>query len=602
MIRSSIDTMDATSKLSQSIGTTVESISALTYAADMSGVSQDALAGSLVRLTKGMDDTIRGTGDAKKAFDELGIKVANTDGTLRDNVSVLNDVADKFSGMTDGAKKTALAVQLFGRSGAQLIPFLNSGRDGIKEMTDEAESLGIVLNTKTSKAAEDFNDNLSRIKKASDGFVIQATNDLLPTLSSITKGFVDAARASKSYWVSLLASTESVVFGDSKDALAEQQRLIKQIEDYNKAIVPDAEGGVNNAILKKGLAYAEARLAIVREQISRELGGMFPDNVPELPSIKITPEGGGNGGGRKPTARPEKPTDPLGDFIKEQEQATQSYLSFMNDITGETERRRVEQQQRYLDDALGLGRISADQYAKYMDEIAIKNKETLTAMDEFTVQAARNIESALGSGLYDLLDGNFKNMGDAFADMLKRMAADLAASELSKLLLGDYGSGKGIGGLLGGLFSVVKTGLAVGAANSSMDPIGSLIGSLGGRAGGGPVLGGGMYDVNERGIPELLTVGGRQMLMMGRQPGHVTPLLPADRGSAPARNSAPNITINNNAGGIDIEARMSDGQIIMEINKQIASQTPRIMAREQGNQNSTFSVAQRNAINVTPRR
>ena len=60
-----------------------------------------------------------------KAFKALGISVKDNEGNLRSSEEVFLDVADKFSKMEDGAGKTTLAIKLFGKSGADLIPLLN---------------------------------------------------------------------------------------------------------------------------------------------------------------------------------------------------------------------------------------------------------------------------------------------------------------------------------------------------------------------------------------------------------------------------------------------------------------------------------------------
>src|SRR5690606_29214832 len=88
------------------------------------------------------------------AFQAIGVAVKNADGTLRSSSDVMGDVAEKFKGMEDGAAKTAIAIQIFGKSGAGMINMLNAGRDGIKAMTDEARALGIVIDTQTGEAAE----------------------------------------------------------------------------------------------------------------------------------------------------------------------------------------------------------------------------------------------------------------------------------------------------------------------------------------------------------------------------------------------------------------------------------------------------------------
>src|SRR5690606_9583803 len=153
MVKQSINNMDSLTKLAQSVGSTTQELSALTYAADLSGVSQESLGTALVRLSKNASDAAQGVGEARKGFDALGISVKNADGTLKSSGDLLIEVAGKFAQYKDGAEKTALAVALFGRAGAQLIPLLNSGADGLRELTDEAEELGLTFDQRAGKAA-----------------------------------------------------------------------------------------------------------------------------------------------------------------------------------------------------------------------------------------------------------------------------------------------------------------------------------------------------------------------------------------------------------------------------------------------------------------
>jgi len=188
MVKKSIDSMDAMSKMAQQAGVSVEALSSLSYAADLSGVSAEQFTTTLGRLTKGMADAAAGTGEAKKAFDLLGIGSSS----LQSADEALMAIADKFAQMDDGAQKTALALQLFGRAGMQMIPFLNMGRDGIAELQAEADRLGVTLNTQTAQAAERFNDNLTRLGAIGQGLANKLASALLPALEQLTAQMFNA--------------------------------------------------------------------------------------------------------------------------------------------------------------------------------------------------------------------------------------------------------------------------------------------------------------------------------------------------------------------------------------------------------------------------
>ncbi len=85
-----------------------------------------------------MLEAAKGDGPAK-VFNALGVSVTDANGRLREGNAVFADLADRFSRMEDGSTKTALAIQIFGESGADLIPLLNAGADGLARMADESD-------------------------------------------------------------------------------------------------------------------------------------------------------------------------------------------------------------------------------------------------------------------------------------------------------------------------------------------------------------------------------------------------------------------------------------------------------------------------------
>lgn len=194
-VKSAINEADKLGKMAQAFGIPVEQLSALKHAADLSDVSLEQLGTGVGRLSRNMAEAAKGTGQAVSAFKALGISVtdANT-GALRPTTEVMADIADRFVKMEDGAGKTALAIQIFGRAGAQLIPLLNQGGAALRDMAKEAVELGIVIDTRTAKAAEEFNDTLTRIGKVWDGITIRIAAEMLPTLQAIASTFFDVAK------------------------------------------------------------------------------------------------------------------------------------------------------------------------------------------------------------------------------------------------------------------------------------------------------------------------------------------------------------------------------------------------------------------------
>lgn len=194
-IKHAVDEADKLGKMAQKVGVPVDELSKLKHAADLSGVGIDALGTSLGKLSKAMvEAAAKPTSDAALAFRALGISVTNADGTLKSSSQVLTDVAGKFEGLKDGAGKTAVSMALFGKTGKDLIPLLNAGAGGLQEMKDEAEKLGIVIDTKTAKSAEEFNDNLTRLGKVKDGIILKITAGMLPAMENLSANMVRVAK------------------------------------------------------------------------------------------------------------------------------------------------------------------------------------------------------------------------------------------------------------------------------------------------------------------------------------------------------------------------------------------------------------------------
>lgn len=196
-IRRTIDDFDDMSKASQKVGVGVEELSRLRHAAELSGVEFGSLSTAMARLNRNMLDAAGGTGEAQKAFGALGISVEDSDGKLKTSSEIMSEVAERFQGMTDGAAKTGLAMQIFGRAGAELIPLLNSGASGIQKLKDEADALGITINTEAARSAEQFNDNLSRMGKLGDSLTIGIVNEWAPALADLSEVTLNASKGMK---------------------------------------------------------------------------------------------------------------------------------------------------------------------------------------------------------------------------------------------------------------------------------------------------------------------------------------------------------------------------------------------------------------------
>ena len=192
-IKDAIDLADSFNKLSQKSGVAVESLSRLNYAAGLADVSTEALSTGLKKLNVSISAAAGGSAEKAALFKALGVSVKDAAGNVLSADKVMAQLADSFADSGDTANKAAVAVELFGKAGTDLIPLLNAGSKGLNEMGDEAQKLGIVLGTEFAKNAEEFNDNLHKISVSGQGLFVTLAGDLVKGLGAAAKAASEAA-------------------------------------------------------------------------------------------------------------------------------------------------------------------------------------------------------------------------------------------------------------------------------------------------------------------------------------------------------------------------------------------------------------------------
>ena len=196
-IKQAVDYADAMSDMSQRVGQSVESLTAMGYAAQFSGTSIDTYAAGVEKLSNNMVSAADGNAAAVKMFAQLGVSATDNTGKLRDSKDVFLDVADAVAGIQSPAEKTAVVMDIFGKSaGPELLQMLNQGKGGIEALTAEAQAMGAVLSTETAEQAGQFNDALDRAKIASNGLFLSMARELLPVINNFSNKAQNAATSS----------------------------------------------------------------------------------------------------------------------------------------------------------------------------------------------------------------------------------------------------------------------------------------------------------------------------------------------------------------------------------------------------------------------
>lgn len=185
-IKGAIDAADAANDIAERTGLAIQEIAGLQLAFKMGDVDAQALTSTMSKLSKSVVENA-------DAFARIGVNTKTVDGSFRSTREILGDVADKFASYEDGVGKAALAQELFGKSGAELIPVLNQGAAGLAEMDAMAAKLGLTLDKETARQAQKFNDVIGLIGAGTQGIATRIAADLLPTLSGLAEEFFNSA-------------------------------------------------------------------------------------------------------------------------------------------------------------------------------------------------------------------------------------------------------------------------------------------------------------------------------------------------------------------------------------------------------------------------
>lgn len=230
-IKNTADFADEMGKAAQKVGTTTEALSGLKYAGDLADVSFEQLQVGLGKLAKSAEDFRDGSKSAVDAFTKIGVDPTK----YKDTADLFSAVVDRLSKMEDGARKTAIAQEVLGKSGKELIPLINGGAEGLKAAAEEAKRFGIIVTNEAAKAAEEFNDNITRLNTAFDGLKISIGNSALPAVASLTQEFVDLIQVSDGFYAGFLAFFENK---NASQGMADAEQRLATLKKMREGLDP----------------------------------------------------------------------------------------------------------------------------------------------------------------------------------------------------------------------------------------------------------------------------------------------------------------------------------------------------------------------------
>jgi len=191
---------DELQKTSIRTGASVEMLSRLGHAAQISGADMGALRIGIRRLGANMRDARDGLLASLETFEELGVTVTDTEGNLRPMLDVFLDMSDSLKGLGNETLAAALAQRALGRSGDLLLPLLFEGRQGIMALADESDRLGNTWTRLEADQAAAFVDANTRVKASIRGITREIFIGLEPALSGLADS-LSAVTPKLSAWI-----------------------------------------------------------------------------------------------------------------------------------------------------------------------------------------------------------------------------------------------------------------------------------------------------------------------------------------------------------------------------------------------------------------
>ena len=179
---------DRIDKQSQALGISRKAFQQWDYILSQSGASIDSLGVSMKTLNSAI---LGGSDSAVEAFEQLGLQWDSLAGMSQEGA--FEAVVDAFQRMPQGARKSALAIQLFGKNGQTLMPLLNTSSEAMDDLRKNTERLGFVMSDSMIDAGVKFGDTLDDLKRVAGGLGNLLGYSLLEPLTGIFEAVINFA-------------------------------------------------------------------------------------------------------------------------------------------------------------------------------------------------------------------------------------------------------------------------------------------------------------------------------------------------------------------------------------------------------------------------
>lgn len=489
LTKSAFSSIDAQSKLAQRLGATTAAVQALEHAADLAGVSSEALTSSADRLNRKLGEVAKtGKGPAFEALQALGLSAKQL--SELDADERLATLADAMADAGYSAQQMSATLADLGIKQAAVNNLLQGGGAAIREARAEVVRYGIAVSDIDATKVEAANDAWTRAMAAVKGVITQLTIQLAPIIEAIAVAFTDAAASGQGFAVQIAGGVKTLIqffaelnnrilttrkefvglmllaakaqqvggallnpftFGNPSEAV---DRLQKELDELNSQTMPskevekwfeDLEAAANKAALQVAVTRAAARKAA-------ELKGTTPAETEA---------------DREEREKAEKEAELEAERMATRLEALRTSLL----TEAEAEKANYDQRLAQLDEFLKAGIITSQEYAdlkaraeqEYLDAGIAREKEAADRRSEIEErhrkeQIDRDREAAalrlsIFSGYMDSFAGILTGIAGVIGEEGKKQfeiskALSLASATIKGIeaVISSYAAGAAIGG------------------------------------------------------------------------------------------------------------------------------------------------------------
>lgn len=178
-----LDAADKVHKLSKQLDVSTEALSQYKHVAELTGTSFPAITKGFSKMQKNLADAADGLSTASRAFEDLNLDVDKLRALAPEQA--FEAIGEAIYRIEDPARKTQVALNIFGKSGGELIQTFSEGAGAVRKMREEADRLGMTISQDQANKAAAYQDAMTRLKGAFSAVWMEIATNLAPYLTAV---------------------------------------------------------------------------------------------------------------------------------------------------------------------------------------------------------------------------------------------------------------------------------------------------------------------------------------------------------------------------------------------------------------------------------